>query len=714
MNVHGLKQRVQARDRLALVVETSATELQQKALPALRKGDVETAEQVLQRHELEVQSLVENLRIYQAELYAQADELAASQSRIEDALSRFSSLFANMPVATLLVNFNGEVREHNQKADTLLGLRRRGDAVRFMHRLVHSQDYQTRVRPAFHEALACGASALDSVSFHSEDGRVFVGELHIATLPSSEPGPVQFACAVIDRTEQLQTLQTLKETAEALRCSQTFLADTVRLARVGGWTLQGPYRQLSWSSEARAIFEWDSSVPSSLAATLALCTPASQQALMSALAQAEAGTPFELELDMHTYTGRRLRVLAAGHAETPAGGANPEAGSRVLGVFQDITSQHLAREQIGDLTERLNVANDAGGIGVWDWNLAQGQLFLDQRMTQLLGLDGPLPGSLQRAIASRVSEADAEKLAAALQRCRAEHDGLSIEFQLTSGPCQGRWLHLTGRAHYDGSAQAVRLVGCAWDCSTEKEAARLLSAKESAEQASQAKSAFLSRMSHELRTPLNAILGFSQLMRMEAENGDLVVKPHRVTLIETAARHLLDLINEVLDVSRIESGQPEIRLRTLDLRAIGRECVPLVQGLAEARHVSIADHLCEGPPQLVLGDALRLKQVMINLLSNAIKYNRPDGRLEISAHPVADRVELVVSDTGGGMAEAQLANLFQPFNRLGAESSGVEGTGMGLFVSKRFVELMGGTITATSRPGAGTVFVVSLGAAPLQ
>ena len=121
----------------------------------------------------------------------------------------------------------------------------------------------------------------------------------------------------------------------------------------------------------------------------------------------------------------------------------------------------------------------------------------------------------------------------------------------------------------------LRLVGCAWDSSPEHEAARLLAAKEAAESASRAKSAFLSRMSHELRTPLNAILGFSQLMRMEAEAGDLVLKPHRVTLIETAARHLLDLVNEVLDVSRIESGQRGSA--AVPLRAAGRaspKCCP--------------------------------------------------------------------------------------------------------------------------------------------
>jgi two-component system, cell cycle sensor histidine kinase PleC len=207
---------------------------------------------------------------------------------------------------------------------------------------------------------------------------------------------------------------------------------------------------------------------------------------------------------------------------------------------------------------------------------------------------------------------------------------------------------------------------------------------------------------------LNAILGFSQLMRMEAEAGDLTLKPHRVTLIESAARHLLDLVNEVLDVSRIESGRVELKLAPVELHALVAEAVPLVQGQAERSGITL--HIAPGVAEAgwLLADRLRLKEVLINLLSNAVKYNVPGGRVDISAQRIGQNIELCVADTGHGLTESQLASLFQPFNRLGAEASGVEGSGMGLFVSRRFVELMGGRIEVSSRVGAGTQVRVQL------
>jgi signal transduction histidine kinase len=279
-------------------------------------------------------------------------------------------------------------------------------------------------------------------------------------------------------------------------------------------------------------------------------------------------------------------------------------------------------------------------------------------------------------------------------------------------PGSERWLHITGRAHADATGRVVRLIGCAWDSSPVHEAMRLLAAKEAADSASQAKSAFLSRMSHELRTPLNAILGFSQLMRLEADAGDLVVKPHRVELIESAARHLLALVNEVLDVSRIESGRLALNLVPCDLGRLVQESTAMVQGLASRHEVVLIDQMQERPRCHVMGDPLRIKQVLINLLSNAIKYNRAGGQVRVDARSVGRDVVVQVTDTGCGMDDQQLSGLFQPFDRVGAEASGIEGSGMGLFVSRRFVELMGGRIDVSSRPGEGTAVQVRLTAAP--
>jgi signal transduction histidine kinase len=438
--------------------------------------------------------------------------------------------------------------------------------------------------------------------------------------------------------------------------------------------------------------------------------PSSRGRLALALHNAaEHGQAFNLELEMRRSDGQLLRVQAAGHADE----------QRVVGVLQDVSNLFRAERRIDELSHRLSLANEAGGVGVWDWDITRGQLYFDDRMCSLLGMDAPPSHPLDRALRGRLQPEDEQRFQLALNHAMATQGSLSLEFQLTpwglnpagmlqSEPPPERWLHLAGRALFDETDRTLRMVGCAWDTSTERAAARLLAAKESAELASRSKSAFLSRMSHELRTPLNAIMGFAQLMRLEAERGDLVVKPHRVAMMETSARHLLELIDEVLDVTQVETGHMKLRLQSFDLRDALRDSLAMVWGAADAAGIRLDLAVGEGAPVWVQGDRLRCKEVLINLLSNAIKYNRPAGHVQVSWQHRGDEVALAVRDTGRGLTPEQLAALFQPFNRLGAETSEVKGSGMGLFVSKRFVDLMGGQLLAESQPDVGSCFTVVL------
>jgi signal transduction histidine kinase len=234
--------------------------------------------------------------------------------------------------------------------------------------------------------------------------------------------------------------------------------------------------------------------------------------------------------------------------------------------------------------------------------------------------------------------------------------------------------------------------------------------EEVAATASRAKSEFLSGMSHELRTPMNAIIGFAQLLETEP---DAPLKENQrkfVRQIMKAADHLLWLINQVLDLARIEAGKLTLSLEPVGLKALLEESLPLIQHLlAQKRIAPVALDL---QVERVIADHVRLKQVMLNLLSNAVKYNREGGSVSVAATRDGPMVRIAVADTGRGIPEAQKAELFQPFSRLGIQSADVEGTGIGLTVSKHLVEAMGGSIGVESRAGEGSTFWLSLPAAP--
>ncbi|HEU4842707.1 MAG TPA: ATP-binding protein [Burkholderiaceae bacterium] len=240
--------------------------------------------------------------------------------------------------------------------------------------------------------------------------------------------------------------------------------------------------------------------------------------------------------------------------------------------------------------------------------------------------------------------------------------------------------------------------------------AELERAMEEARNANQAKTAFLSSMSHELRTPLNAILGFAQILTSDKLPSTLPQKKEFANHILKSGRHLLTLINEILDLAKIESGAVALSLEPVALADILSECQTMTEPLAAQRNIRL---LFPGNCQAnVLADRTRVKQIVLNLLSNAIKYNRDGGAVVVDCCMTGpERLRLSVQDTGLGLRPEQIELLFQPFNRLGQEAGAEEGTGIGLVVTKRLVELMGGAIGVSSSAGVGSMFWIELKAA---
>ncbi|MEP6733333.1 MAG: MHYT domain-containing protein [bacterium] len=304
-----------------------------------------------------------------------------------------------------------------------------------------------------------------------------------------------------------------------------------------------------------------------------------------------------------------------------------------------------------------------------------------------------------------------------LAQCRPLADGTStysrFEVRYLTKDTGDRWVEIHSRATRSPAGELMGTAGVIRDVTerrrTEEE---IRIAREAAEAASRAKSEFLSRMSHELRTPLNAILGFGQLMELEATTPGQTESAEHVL---NAGRHLLGLINEVLDITGIESGRLRLSAEPVRISEAVQETFDLMRPLAAVRNVD----LCTDAPSIddlyVRADRQRLKQILLNLIANAVKYNHEGGRAEVACEPHGtDRLRIVVRDTGPGIAADKIGRLFTAFDRLGAEQTSVEGTGLGLALSKRLAEAMSGEMGVRSDVGEGSTFWVELPRAESQ
>jgi PAS domain S-box-containing protein len=363
-------------------------------------------------------------------------------------------------------------------------------------------------------------------------------------------------------------------------------------------------------------------------------------------------------------------------------------------------SPQAVRSEPATASAILAEALDAGQLATLDVDARTGTVAWTGPLRRLIGLtdDADDTGWLDL-----VHPDDRREVAELLQPPTAGSDTRAVSFRVLRPDATTATVHATVRLHRAPDATVVRVTGIVTDVS-EREASRraLQSARDEAEEASRAKNEFLSRMSHELRTPLNSILGFGQLLELEAASPR---EQQSAGQIVRAGRHLLDLINEVLDVSRIEAGRLALSIEPVPVHDIVTDVLELMSPIALQRSITVVANRPGDVLLHVRADRQRLKQVLVNLVSNAVKYNHDGGAVTVSFDPRPDGgTRICVTDTGPGMSQEQQTRLFRPFERLGADDSDIEGTGLGLVLSLRLVEAMGGTLTVDSRPGAGSTF----------
>ena len=390
-----------------------------------------------------------------------------------------------------------------------------------------------------------------------------------------------------------------------------------------------------------------------------------------------------------------------------------DGGTLWHGFTADVTERKETELALRRSEERWEMAADAAGIGIAEADLASGLMSLDRRACIDHGLMHPLPRYTLAEWLQAIHPDDRDATHAGLKDALETRRALETRYRLLRPDGREVTLEITARGRYDAQGLPVGLVGTCRDVTAQLEVQRLQRDKEAAERANRAKSEFLSRVSHELRTPLNGILGFAQLMSLDRVATLAPDQQRRLDSVVRAGRHLLGLINDVLDLTRIESEDFSLRPACVDTWGAIAECLALIQPLAHEAGVHLPAPPGMAPASCwVQADPRALEQVLMNLLSNAIKYNRRGGAVtvDVAVEARADGavVRISIGDEGGGMSDEQQASLFQPFNRVGAEHSRTEGSGLGLVISQRLVDALNGRLQVRSRLGAGSTFTVEL------
>jgi signal transduction histidine kinase len=305
-----------------------------------------------------------------------------------------------------------------------------------------------------------------------------------------------------------------------------------------------------------------------------------------------------------------------------------------------------------------------------------------------------------------VHEDDRVRLRTTVEGAAADGRRFTVRFRVRGRDGELRHVQVVGRLA-GGSASVPRVVGLVRDVSGEELQGQLAMQRDSALAVAQARRDCVSRLSHVLRTPLNAIVGFAELMTLDADHVLPEAQAQRLWHLVEASRQLRTLVDEMLDLSKIDAGAIPVSVRLIDAGAILRHAAALIEPLARQFGVQIENHL-DGRPLLVYADPQRLQQVFVNLLTNGCKYNRRGGELVFSAEWEARGLFVRFADTGIGIAAQDLPELGRPFRRVGAHGAQVAGTGLGLYIVKLVLERMGGALEIRSEPGLGSIFSVLL------
>jgi hypothetical protein len=584
---------------------------------------------------------------------------------------------------------------YDDQAWRILGMKPRpaGLSLEEVRAMIHPDDV-----PAVQQAMQRAASATGPTDMEARyrhaDGRWLDVLTRRVTQRDADGKPIAFIGVAMDVTDRLREQRRLQDLTRRLELAAS-------AAGVGIWSYDVNTDTAVWNAQMYTLHGVDPALPAPNRADYTQFIAPEYRSVMQQRAQrfSESEQPVaqsEIQIVRTDGTRRdvsmRVRMLKT------------DSGLHMLGTMIDVTEQRAARQALRDAHERAALAARAVGLGTWE-RPRTGRAIWDEQMWRLRGLE-PRPEPLTEAeLEGLVHPDDLPPMKREYKASARERRPASGQFRVRWPDGSWHWLATRSIPIFDADGQELRRIGVNWDVTHSREAEQALQERLLAQRESRAKSQFLARMSHELRTPLHAVIGFAQLLLTDSSLTLRGEPREQLQHIRAAGEHLLELVNDVLDLSSLDTGEIKLVPQVVDLRELYDAAAPMVAALAAEHGVRLGRDELAHP---VWADPTRLRQVLLNLLTNAVKYNHRGGSVRVEADRVDRQIALRVRDSGRGMTDEQLAHAFEPFNRLGLERKGIEGTGIGLAIVKANVERMGGSVHVRSTPGAGSVFEVRL------
>ena len=637
---------------------------------------------------------VEELHVHQTELTMQNDELRQTRKRLAVSQARYFDLYERAPIGYLTVNKEGLIEEANLAAASVLGVSRSVLIKQALSRYISRED-QDSYYFFFHKLLTPDVPQQCELRLHSlNDTPTWV---HMEATVSQETETKSPLCRIMlsDISLRKQMEQNLAVSIELFHCISRTSIDGFWILNEEGriFEVNDAYCQMSgYSQEELLQLRCDDlegiESPDEIKQRLRSLQIQPHQRFESKHRRKD-GVLFDVEVSVH--------------------GLGP--GKHILNFVRDITAIKLAKKELKQTKTRLAVATLAGGVGLWSYDIVKNIIKWDDQMCALYGLEPATFGGTYEAWKEALHPDDAAQSDLEIQLALRGEKEFDAEFRTVWPDGSIHYIRAVAIVLRDDSGSPLQMIGTNWDISAQKQAEmELRLAKEVAESATQAKSEFLANMSHEIRTPMNAILGFSELaleMELNPKLSDYLKKIH------LSAQALLGIINDILDFSKLEAKQLQVEQQRFNIGKVMTLLSVMFGGMALDKGLDFVIDYAADLPQVVVGDPLRLQQILINLVSNAIKFSERGSvlvRVEV-AKKTADVCHLCfsVQDTGIGIAPENLDKIFTAF--IQADSTITRqygGTGLGLSISTALAKLMGGSLTAASMVGHGSTFSLTL------